>query len=221
MLTELYLEPSMLELCSQASFSDAHKTKSIPVIAANLHRVMKPCQEQIWAVLRKSDDEDRLNYTLASTFLGRMCLSGDIYDLSEKQWETVENAVGFYKKAAEIIKNGHTVYIGNNVRTNTKPEGQQIVITEYDGRQLIVAHRFENSEDINTGFLNGVKIIEMFGRADKDFTAQAWITEQIREGKKRGRRRRCIKPLRLKKRLYNGVLCREPCKNQSNSARAA
>ena len=81
-----------------------------------------------------------------------MCLSGDIYDLSEKQWETVENAVGFYKKAAEIIKNGHTVYIGNNVRTNTKPEGQQIVITEYDGRQLIVAHRFENSEDINTGF---------------------------------------------------------------------
>lgn len=41
------LEPSMMELCSMASFSDAHETTSIPLIAANMHRVIKPSQSQI------------------------------------------------------------------------------------------------------------------------------------------------------------------------------
>ena len=36
------LEPSMMQLCSQASFSDAHEIKSIPLIAANVQRVIRP-----------------------------------------------------------------------------------------------------------------------------------------------------------------------------------
>ena len=47
---------SMMELVSQASFSDAHETLAIPVIAANMHRVIQPAQSQIWAVLRAKDD---------------------------------------------------------------------------------------------------------------------------------------------------------------------
>ena len=59
---------SMMELVSQASFSDAHETLAIPVIAANMHRVIQPAQSQIWAVLRAKDDADRLTYSLTSTF---------------------------------------------------------------------------------------------------------------------------------------------------------
>lgn len=33
------LEPLMMSLCSMASFSDAHETEEIPIIAANLHRL--------------------------------------------------------------------------------------------------------------------------------------------------------------------------------------
>ena len=47
---------SMMELVSQASFSDAHETLAIPVIAANMHRVIQPAQSQIWAVLRAKDE---------------------------------------------------------------------------------------------------------------------------------------------------------------------
>ena len=83
---------SMMELVSQASFSDAHETLAIPVIAANMHRVIQPAQSQIWAVLRAKDDADRLTYSLTSTFLGRMCLSGDIYDLTAQQLSLVEEA---------------------------------------------------------------------------------------------------------------------------------
>ncbi len=75
----------MLALSAMSSFSDAHESLDIPIIAANLHRVMLPRQSQIWAVLRKGDDQRRLVYSLAATFLGRMCISGDIVDLSDAQ----------------------------------------------------------------------------------------------------------------------------------------
>ena len=61
------LEPSMMQLCSQASFSDAHEIKSIPLIAANVCRVIKPSQSQIWAVLRATDSKERIEYSLIAT----------------------------------------------------------------------------------------------------------------------------------------------------------
>ena len=72
------LEPSMQAVTSMASFSDAHEWQAIPVIAANVTRAILPAQSQIWAVLRAKDDEKRLYYSLSNTFLGRMCLSGDM-----------------------------------------------------------------------------------------------------------------------------------------------
>jgi alpha-galactosidase len=83
------LEPSMMALASMASFSDAHETLEIPIIAANLHRLILPQQSQIWAVLRKNHDERRLSYLLTAAFLGRMCLSGDVCELTDKQWKHV------------------------------------------------------------------------------------------------------------------------------------
>ena len=116
---------SMMELVSQASFSDAHETLAIPVIAANMHRVIQPAQSQIWAVLRAKDDADRLNYSLTSTFLGRMCLSGDIYDLTAQQLSLVEEAVSFYRKAAQIIRSGKTTRIECSTESYNHPNGQQ------------------------------------------------------------------------------------------------
>ena len=68
------LEPSMLARTAMSSFSDAHELVEIPIIAANLHRLMLPRQSQIWAVLHRADSDQRLAYSLAATFLGRMCL---------------------------------------------------------------------------------------------------------------------------------------------------
>lgn len=55
-------EPSMMELVSQANFSDAHECTCIPIIAANLHRVIRPEQSQIWAVLQKDLDIHQLHF---------------------------------------------------------------------------------------------------------------------------------------------------------------
>ena len=76
------LEPSLLGIFDMASFSDAHECPEIPIIAANVSKLMIPAEEQIWAVLRAGDPIKRTIWSVASTFFGVMCLSGDVYSLS-------------------------------------------------------------------------------------------------------------------------------------------
>lgn len=170
------LEPSMMELVSQASFSDAHETAAIPLIAANMHRVIRPEQSQIWAVLRAQDTPERIYYSIAATFLGRMCLSGDIYALSQEQWNLVEQGIRFYREAADIIKNGMTVLQQYTTTGYNHPTGSQLVLREYGNRGLAVFHRFENSQDL-PDFVRKHRILSEYGKADGDFSARAWIYE--------------------------------------------
>lgn len=172
------LEPSMMELVSQASFSDAHEIKSIPLIAANLHRVIKPQQSQIWAVLRAGDSEERIYYSLAATLFGRMCLSGEIYDLSQRQWELVEEGMVFYRLAADIIQNGVTVLHQYTTKGYNEPKGEQLVLRELGNRGLAVYHRFAESSSEEPKLPEGCRIVAEYGRADRDFSAKAWIYEK-------------------------------------------
>lgn len=169
------LEPSMMEIVSQASFSDAHETASIPIIAANLHRVIKPEQSQIWAVLRAKDDDNRLYYSLINTFLGRMCLSGDVYELTDKQWDIVEKGICFYNKVSDIIKFGKTIKYENSIDSYNTPQGEQIVIRQYNGKLLVVAHRFANSKNV---VIPNYKILDSLGDLNADFSAKAWLMEE-------------------------------------------
>jgi len=143
------LEPSMQALSSMASFSDAHEWKAIPVIAANVTRAILPAQSQIWAVLRKADDEKRLYYSLCNTFLGRMCLSGDIYDLEDWQWKIVEESIRLYKVCAPVIKYGRNYIYGPLNKSYNHLKGWQAVCRVSDDKQqmLVVAHTFEEAPD--------------------------------------------------------------------------
>ncbi|HUH97796.1 MAG TPA: alpha-galactosidase [Anaerolineales bacterium] len=138
------LEPSMLALASMASFSDAHESPEIPIIAANLQRLILPRQSQIWAVLHPSDSSQRLLYSLASGFLGRLCLSGEIDELDEKQWTLVQDIIRFYYRVAPIIKNGRSRLHQHFGLSWQHPKGAQAVLrTCIDNRQaLLVVHTF-------------------------------------------------------------------------------
>lgn len=171
------LEPSMMELCSQASFSDAHETTSIPLIAANMHRVIQPRQSQIWAVLRAQDTPERLRYSLIATMLGRMCLSGDIYNLSEEQWQIVDEGIAFYKQCADIIKDGTTTCIAATKTAYNAPKGQQLVVRAQGNRRLAILHRFEKSMNMQPKIPEGGRLLAQYGSGDKDFSAKAWLYE--------------------------------------------
>lgn len=141
------LEPSMQELCSMSSFSDAHECREIPIIAANVHRAILPAQSQIWAVLRREDSVKRLTYSIANTFLGRMCLSGDVYDLSGEQWSCIEQGIRFYRMVSPILRDGKSKYFGTGIEAYNHPEGWQAVVrsSAKQRKELAVIHTFENA----------------------------------------------------------------------------
>lgn len=172
------LEPSMMELVSQASFSDAHEISSIPIIAANMHRVIKPSQSQIWAVMRKNDNQARIYYSIISTFFGRMCLSGDIYDLSDQQWKQIDEGIVFYRSVSDIIKNGYTIKYENKATSYNRPQGEQLVLREYEDKILAIAHRFENSKVPKLELPDDYSIIEEYGDLTCDFSAKAWLLQR-------------------------------------------
>ncbi len=142
------LEPSLMALSSLGSFSDAHETAEIPIIAANVQRLILPRQSLVWAVLRRDDDERRLAYSLAATFLGRMCLSGDALDLDAAQWAVVTRAMRLYRVVCPTIKDGQSRRFGPAVTSYRHPRGWQAVLrTSDDGTQaLAILHAFEQPE---------------------------------------------------------------------------
>ena len=138
------LEPSMMELTAISSFSDAHETKDIPLVAANLHRLIPARQNQIWAVLRPGDSQQRLAYSLAATFLGRMCLSGDVHSLSPAQWDFSRTAVAHYNEVAPVIASGTWSRHGEWSPSYRHLSGWQVALCHSPalGRTLVVWHVF-------------------------------------------------------------------------------
>lgn len=138
------LEPTMMALCSMGSFSDAHETLEIPIIAASLQRLILPRQSQIWAVLRQKDNAQRLVYSLAATFLGRMCLSGELHDLSAAQWRLTVSALELYRRVFPVIRDGHSFFHGETGSSWRHPQGWQAVLrtSRRGDRALLVAHTF-------------------------------------------------------------------------------
>ncbi len=139
------LEPSLMAVSDMASFSDAHECPEIPIIAANLHRLILPAQSQIWAVLRAEDSLRRINYSLINTFLGVLCLSGDIDHLSPSQWAKVDEGIAFFRAVQHIIGGGVSAFHGDVSAAWRRPEGWQAVCRTLDGETLAVIHTFGGS----------------------------------------------------------------------------
>lgn len=137
-------EPLMMSLSSMASFSDAHECVNIPVVAAGLHRTILPQQNQIWCVIREKDTLQRIAYSIAACFLGRLCFSGDVVKLTAEQWNKIDEGISFYKKIAPIIKDGYSYLYENRGPSARLLEGYQAVFrTGKDGSYLTV-HVFDN-----------------------------------------------------------------------------
>nr|MCR5510141.1 alpha-galactosidase [Lachnospiraceae bacterium] len=136
------LEPSLMAVSDMASFSDAHECPEIPIIAASLHRLVLPSQSQIWAVLRAKDDIRRINYSIINTYLGVMCLSGDIYDLNDEQWEKVDEGIEFYRMVSHVIRDGISEFHGELSESWRHPEGWQAICRHYGDETLSIIHTF-------------------------------------------------------------------------------
>ena len=102
------LEPSLMAIADMASFSDAHESDFIALLAAAQHRLVNPRQLQIWAVLRPELSCGEIRRVLVNAFLGRLCLSGSLQNLNAEQWGVVTEALALYQAAVPVIRDGIT-----------------------------------------------------------------------------------------------------------------
>ncbi len=154
------LEPSLMALSSLGSFSDAHEMRAIPIIAANVQRLILPWQSLVWAVLRRDDDERRLIYSLAATFLGRMCLSGDALELDDARWALATRTMELYRGVWPVIKHGVSRRFGPDIASYRQPRGWQAVrrVSTTGVEALVVMHTFGDPSPmaIEVGLPEGV-----------------------------------------------------------------
>lgn len=171
------LEPSLMAQMSMASFSDAHECPEIPLVAANLHRVIHPVQSQIWAVIRQEDSLKRIAYSIAATFLGRMCISGDVTHLNADQWNVIDRGMAFYRSIVPMIKVGQSYRYGEKVKSARHPEGWQALLRMgKDGKACMILHTFEGElpDEIEISLPKGCKeqILDCYSDSEVDVTVK-------------------------------------------------
>lgn len=139
------LDPATLAVTAMGSFSDAHECYEFPIIAANLHYVMPPCQSQIWCVMKPFFDDNRFAFSVSAGFMGRLCWSGDMFGLSDSQMHEIYRAEDYYENVSDIIRHGKSEVYRTNPVNLRYPEGTQAVLRYSDkgDRALVVYHCFD------------------------------------------------------------------------------
>jgi alpha-galactosidase len=136
---------SFVALTAMTSFSDAHETPNIPIVAANLLPLLPVDRTQVWAVLRKTDSARRLHASLASTFLGRMCLSGEIHDLDEEQWRTTRAAITLHRALTPLLVEAESRRLGEWGVSINHPRGWQAVVRTGTTHAAVILHTFAHA----------------------------------------------------------------------------
>lgn len=142
------IEPYRMSKVSMCSFSDAHECAEIPLVAANVSRVVPARQSQIWAVLREKDSLSRVIYSLCAAFLGRVCLSGDVLALPPEKVKCISEGLDFYREVRDVVRYGDISLIDCDVEYYRKPKGRQIYVKDLKDRRLVIVHRLEGKGDI-------------------------------------------------------------------------
>ncbi len=164
------IEPLRMSKVGMCSFSDAHECAEIPLVAANVSRVVPARQSQIWAVLREGESDSRTVYSLCAAMMGRICLSGDVLRLSPEKTKLIARGLDFYKRVKEIVRSGDIAEIDCNVNSYRNPFGRQIYVKEYGGRRLVLVHKLQGAQTIVSKHA-GYRLIDSF--TDLHFTCSA------------------------------------------------
>ncbi len=154
------IEPKRMGMVSMCSFSDAHECEEIPLVAANVSRVIPARQSQIWAVLRENEPDSRTVYSLTAAMMGRICLSGDVCGMSPEKKALVLRGLEFYGRVKDIVRFGDIVSIDSTVEYYRAPAGRQLYLKQYQTRLLVLAHFLDCAEE--TVCAAGYRLVEAY-----------------------------------------------------------
>ena len=163
------LEPSMMDITAMSSCSDTHEVLEIPIVAGGLHYLIPPRQSQVWCSLQSFYPENRTKYIIAGGFLGRLCWSGKLMELSDKQYKMMTDAEKLYIKVSHIIKNGNSYIHATDRQSYGHPSGTQTVARYSLDRSelLLVIHSMHECRDMEID-LGGEYVISDMLYADEN-----------------------------------------------------
>ena len=162
------IEPRRMREVSMCSFSDAHECKEIPLVAANVSRVVPARQNQIWAVIRKEDTVDRIVWSMTAAMFGRICVSGDVHKIDAAQKAKVREGIAFYEAVKDVIRDGDITETRCDVKYFRDPKGCQIYkkVSRDKSRMLILAHFFERPYSVSETDVSGYKLAAAYTSLD-------------------------------------------------------
>ena len=94
-----------------------------------------------------------------------MCISGDVWQLSEQQWKVLDDGIAFYKKLAPIIKKGFTTRYGNEISSYRNPIGWQGILREGEnGQAFVLLHGFRQAAgtEVSVPVPEGYQIADIY-----------------------------------------------------------
>ncbi len=142
------IEPIRMSKVSMCSFSDAHECAEIPLVAANVSRVVPARQIQIWAVIRETDGISRIIYSVCAAMIGRICLSGDVLSLTHEKIDCIREGLDFYETIKEVVRFGKITEISSTVEYYREPRGRQVYVKDYKDDRLVIVHFLEDAEEL-------------------------------------------------------------------------
>ncbi len=142
------LTPEWMRLGTMASFSDAAETNSVPLIAARTSFLIPYRSNQVWVTLRTGEEPERTFYLLASGFLGRFCVSGDVDRLSDAQNDALRKAISLYQQNLDILRQGVSELDESGITHSwNHPRGVQVFRRKAGCGELIVVHTFADGPE--------------------------------------------------------------------------
>jgi alpha-galactosidase len=133
--------------CDVGSATDAHECPELPIVAANVLRLIPASKSLVWAAVRKDMNASQLIYRLATGFLGRLCLSGDVVDLDGTQWALTRRAIELHAKVAPLLSDREWARSGPRIDAYRSPRGWQGLVRPSEDGQAVLAvlHNFGGS----------------------------------------------------------------------------
>lgn len=152
------LSPAWLQLSSVLSSSDTHEGVEIPLVAADVSRLIPGRNNELWCTLHDWDSEERQRYLLCGGMLARLCLSGDVDKLNDTQLSLVMAGLEHYDAIRHLLSESDT-YIFRQLKSRSylEPQGNQLVVrTDYGRKNLsAILHAFKNAEAVTEWELPG------------------------------------------------------------------
>ena len=152
----------------------------LAAVLASCARPALPDRETVFRTADAGYGDAATRSLLTAADIGRLCLSGEVFDLSEEQWNLALQGIRFYQKVSGIIRDGRTTVIETPLQDYTRPMGYQVVLRECEKEALLIVHTFEGGANPDlTPLLGGWEVKEAFGSdLTSDFQGKVFLLER-------------------------------------------